>query len=114
LRKATRTGILLVDPTLVVGTNRPACPVEGVEVTLCITVCRADLFWREAHRASEMRSGEDLRSTVFQLAVELAWLVAAFHQGLTDRSGCRGSGVCGGHRIAWCWRWWPARATEQH
>jgi hypothetical protein len=120
----------LVDPTLVVGANRAACPVELVEVTLCITVSRADLFRREAHRASEMRSGEDLGSTVFQLPVELAWLVAAIQQGLIDgririagggiracgsrRSGCRGRRVRGAHRIVWCRRWRLGRASEQH
>jgi len=125
-----RARILLVDPTVVVGTNRAACPVELVEVTLCIAVSRADLILRKAHRASEMRSGEDLRSTVFQLTVEQAWLVAALHQGLIDgririagggiracgsrRSGCRGRRVCGGHRIVWCWRHRPGHATEQH
>jgi hypothetical protein len=132
-----RTRILLVDPTIVVGTNRAPCPVELVEVTFCITVSRADLVWREAHRASEMRSGEDLRSTVFQLPVELAWLVAAFHQDLIDgrihivgggirargsrRSGCRGRRGCcrrrwgrGGRCIVWCWRWRLGHASEQH
>jgi len=110
-----RARILLVDPTVVVGANRAACPVELLEVTLCITVSRADLVWREAHRASEMRSGEDLRSAVFQLPVEPAWLVTAFDQGLIDgrirvvgggihacgclRSGCRGRRIRGGHRI---------------
>jgi hypothetical protein len=123
-----RARILLVDPTVVVGANRAACPIELVEVTLCITVSRADLFWREAHRTSEMCSGEDLRSAVFQLTVELAWLIAAFHQGLIDgririvgggirargsrRSVCRGRRVCGGPHIVW--RWWPSHATEQH
>jgi hypothetical protein len=125
-----RARILLVDPTVVVGTNRAACPVELVEVTLCIAVSRADLLLRKAHRASEMRSGEDLRSTVFQLPVELAWLVAAFQQGLIDgririvgggiracgfrRSVCLGRRVRGGHRIVWCWRLWPGHASEQH
>jgi len=125
-----RARILLVYPTVVVGTNRAACPIELVEVTLCITVSRADLIWREAHRAAEMRSGEDLRSTVFQLTVEPAWLIAAFHQGLIDdqlrivgggiracgfrRSGCRGRRVRGGHRIVWCRRLWPGHASEQH
>jgi len=125
-----RARILLVDPTPVVGTNRAACPVEFVEVTLCIAVGRADLIWREAHRAAEVRSGEDLRSTVFELTVEQAWLVAALHQGLIDGqiriagggiraggshwSGCRGRRVCGAHRIVWCRRWLPGHATEQH
>jgi len=104
-----RARILLVDPTVVVGTNRAAWPVELVEVTLCITVSRADLVWGEAHRAAEMRSGEDLRSTVFQLTIEPAWLEAAFHQGLIDGQirivgggiracGSRGRG-CGGRRV---------------
>jgi hypothetical protein len=122
--------ILLVDPTVVVGANRAACPIELVEVTLCIAVSRADLVWREAHRASEMRSGEDLRSTVFQLPVEPAWLVAAFDQGLIDgririigggiracgcrRSGYRGRRVRGGHCIVWWWSLWPGHASEQH
>jgi hypothetical protein len=130
LHEATRAWILLVYPTIVVGTNRAACPIELVEVTFCITVSRADLVWREAHRASEMRAGEDLRSTVFQLTVELAWLVAAFHQDLIDgririvgggirargsrRSVCRGRRVRGGHRIVWCWRLRPGHASEQH
>src|ERR1700685_1955782 len=96
--------------TLIVGTERAACPAEGVEITLCITVSRADLFLREAHRVAETRSGEDLGSTVFQPTVDLAWLVAAFQQGLIDaqipivgggiracgsrRSGCRRRRVC--------------------
>jgi hypothetical protein len=139
-----RARILLVDPTVVVGANRAACPVELLEVTLCITVSRADLVWREAHRASEMRSSEDLRSTVFQLPVEPAGLVAAFDQGLNDgririvgggiracgcrRSGCRGRRVrcrrrrvrwrgrrvLGGHRIFWCRRLRLGHASEQH
>jgi len=33
-------------------------------VTLCITASRAD-FLREAHCVAEMRSGEDLTSTIF-------------------------------------------------
>lgn len=125
-----RARILLVDPTVVVGANRAAWPVELVEVTLCIAVSRADLVWREAHRASEMRSSEDLRSAVFQLPVEPAWLVAAFDQGLIDgrirvvgggiracgclRSGCRGRRVRGGHRILWCRRLRLGHASEQH
>ena len=130
MRKAGRARILLVDPTLVVGTNRAAWPVELVEVTLCITVSRADLIRREAHRAAEMRSGEDLGSTVCQLTVEPAWLVAALHQSLVDgririigggirACGCRGSGCrgrrgCGGHHVLWCRRWWSSRAAKQH
>lgn len=130
MRKATRARILLVDPTVVVGTNRAACPVELVEVTLRITVSRADLFWREAHRASEMRSGEDLRSTVFQLPVELAWLVAALQQGLIDGrirlvgggirargsrgSVCRRRRVRGDHCVVCCWRLRPGHASGQH
>ena len=104
--------------TLIIGTERAACPADGVEVALCITVSRADLFLREAHHVAEMRSGENLSSTVFQLTVDLAWLVAALQQSLIDdqirivgggssacgsrRSGCRRRRVCGGHHIVWC------------
>jgi hypothetical protein len=115
--------------TFVVGTKRAAYPAERIEVMLCITVNRADLFLREANRIAEMCTCEDLRSTVFQLTLDLLWHVAAFHQGLIDdqirivgggirargsRRSRRGRRVCRSHYIVWCWRWGLGRATGQH
>src|SRR5271163_96937 len=70
--------------TVVVGTNRLACPAHRVELTLRILVIRFNLCSGEAHGVAEMRSSQRLRSAVKQLTLEPAWPVAAFHETLIN------------------------------
>jgi hypothetical protein len=85
-----------------VGTGRPACPVDRVEITPRFLLKRFNLCFAKAHRIAEMRSSQRLRSAVPQLTIDPAYSVAAFHEGLinnlrlitrgTDARGCYGTG----------------------